>query len=516
MALASAVANPRVTIDIVTRDQTLGLEENRALLFVQKTSAGTASVGLNVEVPRTNAEINALFGPTSMGAFLARQFRRVNAYTPLDAVVLADNGSGTAATGSLAFTGTATAAGRIRTVVASAQEAEVFVDVAIGDTAAVVAGAIKAALDLITVKPFTSGLSTATLTFTAANKGTHANSWPLICQGVPAGLSCTLTGWASGATDPSLTGVFDYVANLRHQHIVWPSTWPRTALKTWIDARKNVENDIKEGRVFIYDPAADLATSLTNASTVNSSEIVLITNKVMADADWAGPHLPEAPDLVATYFAGARALRFETGISISNIVATNESKDQFGGIHTASLPYFNTPLVGFGLPKRGAGYLDSEQVELMNGGVTVVGANRSYTGIVMGQVATTWLDDAAGNPDDTWKWLEWRDTHGVCREVIVNNVRKKFSQYRLTTGDAPANYAIANEAMIRGYILDLCQTLQNAALIVSGQAARQFIQDNMVVTIVPEQRQAQVYIKIPIVSQLADIIGTIKFTFSSN
>lgn len=518
MSQSSAVAYPRVTFNIVTADQKVGLETNRGLLFLQKTAGGSAAAGLNVNLPRTPAELDALLGPTSMGAFIAKAFRRVNPWTILDAIVFADAGGATAATAALAFSGTATAAGSYLVSIASESQHTFKVDVEVGDTAINVATKLAAQVALGGSMPFTTAQGTSPndnkVTFTAANKGTHANGWPIIVSGAVAGLTATLTGWASGATDPSLTGVFDPVANMRHQHIVWPSTWVRTDLKTFLDASKNVDNDIQEGRAFIWSNS-DFATVMTEAQALNSSEMVLMTNKPNNVASaWIGPHLPEAPDLLAANFCAARARRYEPQISISDIVATNESKDQFGGMDKCSLPYFNTPLLGVGLPLNGTGYSAAEQRQLENAGVTVAGANRSFTGVVMGAVVTTWLDDVAGNPDNTWKYLEWRDTHGAIREYLVLNCRKRFAQYRLTGGEAVANYAMATKQMIAGYILGLCVDLMGEALVQAGQASRQYIQDNMVVDLDLTDREADITLVVPMVSQLETMLGTVKYTFS--
>ena len=518
MAQSSAVAYPRVTFNIVNSDQKVGLETNRALLVLQKTAAGSAPVGLNTDIPRTSAELDALFGPTSMGAFIAKAWRRVNPWTIMDAIVFADAGSSTAAAASITFAGTATAAGSYLVSVASKSQHTFKVDVAVGDTAVVVAGKLAAQVALGGSMPFTTAQginpNDNKVTFTAGSKGTHANGWPIIIEGAVAGLTATLTAWTGGATDPSLTGIFDPIANMRHQHIVWPSTWVRTGLKTFLDASKNVDNDIQEGRAFIWS-SSDFATVLTEAQAMNSSEIVLMTNKSNNVATrWIGPHLPEAPDLLAANFCAARARRYEPQISISDIVATNESKDQFGGMDKCSLPYFNTPLLGVDLPLNGTGYSAAEQRELENAGVTVAGANRSFTGVVMGAVVTTWLDDVAGNPDDTWKYLEWRDTHGAIREYLVLNCRKRFAQYRLTGGVAVANYAMATKQMISGFILGLCVDLMDQALVQKGQQSRQFIQDNMVVDLDLNAREAAITLVVPMVSQLETMLGTVKYTFS--
>lgn len=512
----AAVSWPKTTLNIINSDNKVGFEPNRAILFVQKTNAGSAAAGLNTRLPETPAELDALLGPTSMGAFIAKEFRRVNPWTVLDAIVLAD-GAGAAATANIAFAGTATAAGSLFVSVASMQQHTFEVDVSIGDTAVVVATKLASAVALGGSMPFTTAQGTNPndnkVTFTAANLGTHANGWPLIIKGKVAGITATLTGWAGGATDPSLTGVFDPLANIRYQHIFWPSTWQRSALVTWLNSRKNVDNDILDGRAFVWENNT-LSSALTNALSYNCSELCMLWNEPTSNTTWIGPHIPEAPDLIAANFMAARARRMEPGVSITDIVATNESLDQFGGPASCSLPYFNTPFLGYSMPYPGTGASQSEQRQAEAGGLSVVGANRSNTAIVMGGAVTTWLDDVAGNPDDTWKYLEWRDTHGAIREYQVLNLRKRFAQYRLTGGEAIANRAIATQQMIAAYIQALCQDLMELTLIQKGQQARQFIQDNLVVALDLEARTANVTLVVPMVSQLGTIQGTVKYTFN--
>lgn len=479
--------------------------------------AGTAAGGtLVTDVPRTDAEINELFGATSHLAYVCRHFRAINPYTNMDCLPLADDSSAVRATSKIVFSGTATRAGSLKITVASEQKHAYTIDVAQSDTPVEILAKLANVIGKDRWQPFMfydNALDTAT--FEACNGGPHANDWLIAIAGSIPGLSWTLTGWANGATNPSLTTLFEPVANIRYQTIVYPAAYATTTLKNFIDPRKNVDNDVKDGRAFVYQNVA-FATAKTNAATLNSSEIVVMSNKPTSVANrWIGPHLPEAPDALAAKFAAARARRFESNISISDLVVTNEPADQFGGIDLASLPYFNTPLLGVGMPLKGTGYNYAEQIELETAGVTVLGVNRTDNTVIMGTVVTTWLNDAAGNPDDTWRYLEWRDTHGAIREFIVLNCRKRFAQYRLTTGELIPNRAMANEPMIRGYILDLCMQLADASLIVKGQPARQWIQDKMVVTLDLAARKATIYLNVPMVSQLGQIVGTVKFSFNT-
>lgn len=513
----SYVANPRWTINLVTRDQRLGLDDRRALLVGQKLS-GSAVAGLNRDMPRTDAEINALFGARSHLAMVARNFRRVNKVTNVDVLALADDAGGTAGTGVIAFSGTATEAKTIYVSVVSATHHRYEVDIEVGDTAAEIAAKVETLADADANAPFTAGVSTGTITFTAANKGTYCNTFlislldSLDRPAAVAGITYTITAWAGGATNPSLTGLFDPVANIRYQDIVYPESYTLSVLRSFIDARKNLNNSIMDGMAYVYSSAA-FGDVKAAAVANNSSEIMFLTNEKNDLAYWKGPHVPEAPDVLSAKLAAAISRRFETGVSISDIVVTNEPRDQFGGIHTASLPLFNTPFLDVRAPLNGSGYSDDDQEELKNSGVTVLGYNRQNNAVILGQAVTTWVSDAAGNEDDTWKFTEWRHTHGAIREYIVKNCRKEFSQYRLSLGAAVSGLSIATEAIIRGYLYQLYDELAEAGLTLKGRAHRKYFEDNLTVTIEAAARNVAIAADVPMMSQFASATGSIKFSF---
>jgi len=463
------------------------------------------------------AHANDLVGANSHLGSVVRGWLAVNEITKLDVLPLADSATGIPATAAIAFAGTATKAGTLKVTVASETNHTYQIDVNVGDTPDDIVSVLLAGIAADRWMPFSAvGDAATTVAFCANNAGLVANDWVIACAGTVPGITVTLTGWAGGATNPSLTGLFSAVGSTRYQTIVYPGCYTLATLGTFLDGRKNVENDILEGRGFVYRNVA-LATAKADTLNLNSSEVVVFNNVPTSVANrWVGPHFPEMPEVIAATFAAARARRFETDRSVSDIVATNAARDQFGGIHMASLPYFNTPLLNIGRPLLGTGYDETSQRDAEAGGVAVLGVNDSYTRSITGMVTTTWQFDTAGNPDTTWKWLEFRDTHGVVREYIVNNVRKRFQQTRLTTGDIDPDYDMANAATIQAYVLGLTQDLQRQTLIVDGQESRQFITDNLKVTLQPAQRQATVNLVYWQVSQLGSVIGTIGFTFKSN
>lgn len=517
MATAAYISKPDVTLNLLPRGGEIGVEEHRILMVGQITANGSASAGLYQDVPRNNADINAAFGLDSHAAMIARNVRKINKYTEMDALLLAD-ASGTPATAKIKFTGEATAAGRLVFDVVSAVDHSYTVDVEIGDDPAAIMAKLLPLVTADTDAPFDGAKSTDvvtdnTITFTATNDGTHANKWLLRYVGTPpAGITVLLTGWTGGATDPSLTSLFDAIENIRYQTIIWPGVYATATLRTWIQARKNVDNDVKDGVAFYYMQDT-FANVKAEALARNCSEMVLLTNEPISTASYKGPHLPEAPDAIAAQVAATRALRFEDDVSITNIISSIEPNDQFGGIHTATLPYFNTRFPYLPVPIRGSGYTYAEQSELRGAGVTVIGANEFNNAVILGTVVTTYQNDDAGNTDDSWQFLNWRDTHSIVREYFHNNIKRNFAQYRMSTGEATPNYAIATEGLVRAYAMRLYTQLSEEAITVDSRDARRSFRDTMVVTAVPAQRKFDCYFDVPILSQAEKFLGSVRFNF---
>ena len=88
----------------------------------------------------------------------------------------------------------------------------------------------------------------------------------------------------------------------------------------------------------------------------------------------------------------------------------------------------------------------------------------------------------------------------------------------MTDGDLVTNVNIANENSIRAFMGSLYQDLygEEFVLVQAGEAAIRFFKANLVVTVDLEERQADIFAKVPIVTQLANIIGTIQIAFSVN
>jgi phage tail sheath gpL-like len=516
--MSNAVVNPRVTLDIIRSDAKVGLEDQRGLIIGQ-ISANAASDVTNgqyiSDVPRTKEEINELFGPDSHLAMLCRSYREVNEYTNLSAIVLEDDGAAAKAAATLAFAGAATRDGELSITVVSEYHYSFNLEIVTGEDAQDVLDKLQAVVSARGAAPFTFAHDNTTGTFTAVNGGSIANNWPIKIEGRVPGLSYTLTGFTGGAVDPDLTTLFDDVTDIRFQGIVWPESYSNATIKNFIDPRKNVDNDVKDGQAFTT-LTETLVTGKTTALGINSSEITAFINEPVDDLDfWKGPDIATAPDMISAYFCAARAIRIEDGISVSDLVSTNAPNDQFGGVHMHSLPFFNTPMRFVGSKCPGRGFSGAEQLELEQSGLSVLGRNRSNTATVFGQVVTTWQKDPAGNDDETWKYLNWRDTHGAIREYMVLNNRKRWAQSRLSIGGAVPSFDIATEAVVRAYQIELFGDLVDDLLAVGGSDQRKYFEEHLQVALEPENRRVIIHSKVPMMSQLGEIIGTVQYSFNT-
>lgn len=508
------ISQPDVTINIIAATDDIANDPQR-VLFVGQKIAGTATAGALVENVGNSGEEDALFGATSILAQAVRQARIINKETRFDVISLDDAGGAVSASSTLIFTGTATADGTYIVSVGSKTNYPVTIPVVSGDTAAVVAGKVDTAIGLFTNAPFTSGVVTTTVTFTATNGGTVGNKYGVQVEGVVAGLTFAITAFASGATDPTLTGLFDVIDGQRYQTIAYPSNYDLTVLTAELDPRFNTSNDVLDG-VGVVNVTDTLANVLIAGNAENSSSLTMYGSKLRDDDAHKGAAMLEFDDVKTAKFSALRSLRRTDGADISQyVISTNGSLDSFGGISIASLPYFNSPITGLPLIDTGKGWSSTEITQLEAAGVSVMGNNRTNTAVLLGEALTTRKTDAAGNVEKTFKFLNNVDTSSAIREYYFDNLRARFAQSRLTDGDLQPNRNNANKSIIETYLDELFVDMGNASLAQSGDAALAFFKANRKVTLDLTDGSVTVTMTMPIVVQLRTIIATMQIAFST-
>jgi len=516
--MTTTILQPKTTVNIVNASEVVANTEQRILLIGQKTSAGSATAGALVEAIANGGAEDALFGRDGMLATMIRANKKRNQQVQVDAIALDDNGSGVAATGTITVTGTSTEAGTLTVITGSERNHKFSVAVSSGDNETAIASAIVTAVNADLDVPVTASSALGVVTLTAINKGTYGNSIPLEVRGSVAGATTAVAGMSGGATDPTLTAVFDVIGDKRYQAIVWPYPNDTAELRTLLDARFNADGKVLDGVGFTA--LADTVSNLKAlGAALNSQSLVIIGDKKETETNYSGPAIVEIPMVEAAQWAGFRGLRLDTdGFSVADLVITaNGPLDSFGGPALASKPYFNTPFAELVPMQTGRGFDDAEIEDLKDNGVSVIGNNRANNTVISGELVTTYKTDVAGNPDVTFTFLNFVDTSSQAREYFFNNLRSRFAQSRLTEGDIIKGRDMANELVIRSFLKRLYQDLSgpNFVLLESGENALNFFNDNLVITLDKALGKVTIQMTVPIVTQIREIAATMKIAFST-
>jgi phage tail sheath gpL-like len=465
----------------------------RSILLTGCMISGTATSGQLIEGIISKAEFNAYFGAKSQIAKAGRALidaLSISKIKPkISAIGLVDNASGVAATGTIAFSGTASAAGTLTVYIDSIRNGKYELSVASGDTATSIGAALVALIAANTYSPVTAVNTTGSVALTAANDGTQGNTIGIKIEGTVAGITTTLTAMASGATNPVLTSLFDPVADKRFTSIVYPAEWATSTLTTFTEARFNVDNKIVDG-VGIVCKNDTYANSNTALDALNQKTLAYITNALISSSTNKGGAIFESPLVIAAYAAAYRELRLTVGANVSTITTNGQS---IGGNFFGGIPYHNTPFSLLPVIETGNDFSDAECVELESSGGWLLRNNPANTVIISNEAVTTYKTDALGQPDVTFKYLNYVDTLTIARDYVFTNLKADFSQHILTTGQLIAGRPMVNAqgfvARMMGYYAALSgiNGNNNYVLLRAGteeaKAFKQAIEDSIVITL---------------------------------
>lgn len=229
-----------VNIEFDASQANTATQNQRTLLIGQMLSSGSAVANTPVQA-YSGLQVNTLCGANSMLALMYAAYRRQDPNGEVWLAPLADAAGGTAATGSIAFTGPATAAG---TLALYFMGVSVPVAVNAGDSATIIGASAAAAIAATAGISATAVVTTGTVALTANHKGLAQNDidirvnyvGPQNGEVTPAGVGFTITAMSGGATNPTLTtmltnlGVqlFDFIA------LPYTDTTSLNALQTFL------------------------------------------------------------------------------------------------------------------------------------------------------------------------------------------------------------------------------------------------------------------------------------------
>lgn len=446
----------------------IGATPRIPLILAQKTAGGSATSGALIENIGNEAGTGAaLAGAGSIGQIMIDAFKGVNQYGRLDAILVSDNGSGVAASGTVAFTATPTESGTLYVTVGSYTNNRYELAITTSSTATTIGDDLVSAITADTNAPVTAVNTTGSVALTAKSKGTEGNKIGLRVEGSVAGVSVALTAFASGATDPSLSGVLDKIDASRYD-IVTELAFLST-VKTQLEAKFNASNQILDGLGFVcnMDTYANLQTALA-AGTLASQVICYFCNKKVSDSDWKGGALLEMPYAITAQLAAMRALRFVPGAILNPFMQAGNTR---GGSFMASIPYQNMKLVNSTTIPAGKGFSQVETLGLADLGGSTLSMDTGGSVAVTNPFYLTCYKTATPTAIGlTYSTVNRNDTATTAREYFFVNLKENFAQSALTSGSIPAdpNIKIANEKSIRAYMVSLWQDLVNNAILQGG------------------------------------------------
>ncbi len=512
--MAQNIFAPNLKVSLVPEAPTPSIAP-KVTTFIMQQNGGTATSGvLTVDID-PNSE-DALFGANSMLATAIRQFRKINKVSRIDAIALDDSGTAVDSGGIIAFAGTATASGTIVAYIGN-KERKYSVGVSIGDTATDI-GAALVALIVADTKALASGVNTiGSVALTAVNGGTVGNEIGLLIEGEATGVTVVLTAFTGGLNDPVLTALPALLTE--RTDLVIPFTYSDLSLfTTFLDGRFNAENIPLDGRLFtaVTDTKAAIVAAVTSE---NSQSLVIFADKPVDKATKKGSAIFEMPYQKSSDFAGVRAIRLEDDQLITDFITTTASRDQIGGTHTSSLPYFNTATQLTVIP-IGEGFSDFEVTDLNDAGASLMGNNRASNTLIIGQVHTTYKTNIQGIDDETYKFLNYVDTATAAREFILNALSIDYAQSRLTLGSAVTGHDIATKGGVRSDFLKYMETLASADFVLlqggtleDGRSISSIISDSLVVDFDTKNGIIQVATIMPIMTQVRTIIAPLNIRF---
>lgn len=380
------------------------LKAYKGLLIGQKLSGGSAAANTPVRVT-SKAQGKTLFGAGSMLSGMVDAWLDNNPLTELWCIPVADADAGVAASGELVFTGNASADGTLNLYLAGKKYA---IAVTSGNTPENIAAAVEAAVTADSAASFTAtqqlDVNDHKVTIAYKHKGLVGNELDIRLnyyegEALPAGVSCAITGLASGTTNPTLTGAISAMGEVQYDVIGFPYTdaTSLTAIETelasrWGPLRQN------DGRAFAASNK-NLSDLGTLGSSRNSPHLIII----------------EAYKEPTPIYAKAAALAAVAGYYLNIDPAR---------------PLQTLPLTGILPAKQEDRFILSERNILLFDGIAT-----SYVdagGIVrIERAITTYKTNAVGAEDPSYLDVETLATLSYLRYDFRNTILRKYPRHKL-------------------------------------------------------------------------------------
>jgi phage tail sheath gpL-like len=430
MAIESVIANSdkvpgvyiRVSLGVGAR--AAGSDPLFVVLFGNKTSSGTMALETEYDC-FSEDEARSLAGAGSELFWMFKAAAAANPGVPIKLMAVTAS-AGTAATGTITVTNSATSAG---TVGVTVQGEEIEIPFASGEANTAVAAAINTAINNKSDWPVTAGVASGVVTLTARHAGPRGNFISFRCRiiaGTGTAVAASGVRLASGATSDDPQTALDAQQGVVRRFLVAPysDATQLAKFKTHVDAQD--EPEAGNRKIVVAGSLDTLANTTTLATGLNFSRGQLAW---MEDSD-----LP--PSMLAAALASFRA----------GAEGNDAAHNYCGEILPGLKPHFDKS----DIPSH------TELVSALNNGITPLTSLGSGEVVIVRSI-TTKSQDSASKPD--YRVL---DSHKVAvPDFIASDLELQFADSfggmkasdNPPEGETPAP-GVCTPAMVRDLVYD--------------------------------------------------------------
>ena len=378
------------------------LQEYRILVFGQKVPSGVKPA-LQIDQITQVSQAQQYYGRGSMLAHMLEKMIEANQVNQIYAVALDDAGSSVKATGKIAFTGPATAAGQVSIMIGGRR---VRVGVSLSDTADTIATNVVAALVAeadLSVDAAVNGSNANEVDLTAKNGGEAGNEIDIRLnyfdgEELPAGVGATITDMAGGVANPDVQDVIDILDDTQYNIIANPYTDASNLLALEAELSDRF-GPLKQNDGYAITSKRGSFAELTTLGNSRNSQFTIVL-------EGNGPMSP-----------------WERAGSVAGVVALNGQIDPARPFQTLEVP-------GILAPQQSEIFTLTERNQLLNNGIATSLLDDS--GVVrIERMITTYKTNAFGAVDPSYLDLNTLLTLSYLRFDFRNTFLRKFPRHKL-------------------------------------------------------------------------------------
>lgn len=379
--------------------RTLPTNAQTVLILGQRLAAGAVEALKPTQV-FSGDQAALYFGAGSLAHRAAVAAMKANPYVALTVLGIDDAAAAVVATGSVKFTGPATADGAWALFIGLDR---VDVAIASGATATQIAQQFADAIAQTPALPVTATAAADTLTLTAKNKGAAGNLIMLAQLGQTNGVGGTITSMAGGLNDPDLTQALATVFGAQYNIYVcpYPTSTALTQLRTHLDA---ISGAIEQRpAIGAAGTPVTLAAGTTLSSALNSGRITI------------------------AWYAGSVALPAEIAAAYGAVIASEEDPAR---------PLNTLALTGLDVVDDSLREGRTEQESALYNGLTPIEVGPGNV-VQIVRAITTYTVDAQGISDPALLDLTTIRTLDYVRKACQQRIALRFPREKLSTRTPP-------------------------------------------------------------------------------